>query len=271
MKTFARILALALLASALSCSKGDMAAKYEMAMATDEAVTEQSTQVPVDEGAVVHERMIIKQGRITFQTGNAAKTRSAVTEAVSKAGGYVSSDNISEYSGRTHHNLTVRVPADKFDYLLAKIESSAGKIDDRWINAADVTSEFIDVEARLAAKKELEKRYLQLLRNAWKIEDILAIERETTNLRSEIESAEGRLKYLSDQVSYSTLDVTFYEQGPTAFGFGPKFTGGIKAGWDNFLWFVIGVVNVWPFILGAIVLIWFLSRIRRRHRRREFR
>ena len=74
------------------------------------------------------------------------------------------------------------------------------------IDSQDVTEEYIDITARLKTKKELEARYLELLKKANKVEEIVSIEKEIGNLRSDIESIEGRLRYINNAVAYSTLD-----------------------------------------------------------------
>jgi hypothetical protein len=56
----------------------------------------------------------------------------------------------------------LRIPADKFDAVMKQVEGLAEKVDNKNISTQDVTEEFIDVEARLKTKKELEVRYLEL-------------------------------------------------------------------------------------------------------------
>ncbi|MDR2691715.1 MAG: DUF4349 domain-containing protein [Dysgonamonadaceae bacterium] len=111
----------------------------------------------------------------------------------------------------------------KFELLLDRIAQNAKKLDSKNITVSDLTEEFIDIEARIKTKKELENRYKELLKQANKVEEIVAIEKEIGNLRTDIESIEGRLKYLKDKVSYSTLNVVFYERTSSPFGFNSKF------------------------------------------------
>ena len=117
----------------------------------------------------------------------------------------------------------------------------------------DVSEEFIDHEARLRTKKEVESRYREILKQAKTVQEILSVETEIGNIRSEIESIEGRLKYLSDQVSMSTLNITYYQKTGTDFGFASKFVQALKSGWDILLIFIIGIVNLWPFIIIASI------------------
>jgi hypothetical protein len=148
--------------------------------------------------------------------------------------------------------------------LLEKIFKTAQKIESKNISALDVTEEFIDIEARIKTKKELENRYKELLKQAKKVEEILEIEREIGSLRSEIESAEGRLNYLKDRVSLSTLTVVFYEKLNSSFGFTSKFGQAIQNGWTNLLWFFIGLANFWPFIIIGFTIIIIYKRLKGR-------
>jgi hypothetical protein len=157
------------------------------------------------------------------------------------------------------------VPADQFDNLIKRIEPLARKIDNRSINTQDVTEEFIDVEARLTTKKELEGRFREILKQAKTVEEIVSIESQIANVRAEVESMEGRLKYLQNQVSYSTLNVSYYEITGADFGFASKFMGSIKGGWDNLLLFLIFLVTLWPFVLSlASIVFWWVRRRKQR-------
>jgi hypothetical protein len=263
MKLLLRLLKVLILATVLSCSQSEKEAGATAYEASVESVntdnTEVTKQIPVTE------RKIIKEGEISFQTSNAAETKELLSRSVSELGGYFSSDNVSNYSDRVEYRVTIRIPSDKFDVLLEKISKTAQKIESKNINALDVTEEFIDIEARIKTKKELEIRYKELLKQAKKVEEILEIEREIGSLRSEIESAEGRLNYLKDRVSLSTLTVVFYEKLTSSFGFTSKFGQAIQDGWTNLLWFFIGLANFWPFIvIGLVVIIVYRLKSRKK-------
>lgn len=208
---------------------------------------------PDEKGLDLENRKIIKTGDIEFQTSSLSKTRNRINEAINQSEGYISSENESTYDGRVQQRIVIRVPADNFDRLVAAVTQGVGKFDRKHIEARDVTEEFLDITARLRIKKETEKRYLQLLSKANTVKDILAIEKQISELRAEIESIEGRLKYLNDRIAYSTLTVTFYEIVSAPVGFAHKFKLGIQNGWNNFVWFLVGIVNIWPFIILGIM------------------
>lgn len=200
----------------------------------------------------VTERKIIKEGEISFETKDVNETKSSIAKTVQELNGYIAKDEVLDYSDKLEHRLSIRVPADKFDLLLSKISESTEKLDSKNISVLDVTEEYIDVDARLKTKRELEERYKQLLKQATKVEEILSIEKELGKQREEIESVEGRLRYLKDKISLSSLTVTYYQRTNSAFGFSSKFGQAIKNGWNNLLGFCIGLTNLWAFILIGI-------------------
>ncbi len=203
------------------------------------------------------ERKLIKEGQIEFETENLNATRKNVFNAVDKYKSYVSSDKEFKSPGRSSITVVIRVPAANFDNLLNDATHGIDKFDRKEINVKDVTEKFLDFEARLKTKKELEIRYLDLLKQATNVIEILEIEKQAGKLRSEIESIEGRLNYLQSQVSFSTLTMTFYESIPKQTEFGQKFKNGLSNGWDNLIWFFVMLTNIWPFILITVGIIGF--------------
>lgn len=268
MKQLVRLLTLLFLVTVYSCQTNEKQVEIAAADAAPERSFEAEENEPSPEKPVI-ERKIIKEGEISFETSNSAKTKELISESVSEFNGYISNDNVFDYKDRVEHRLTIRIPADKFESLLDRISENAEKLDSKNINALDVTAEFIDVEARLKTKKELENRYIELLKQANKVEEVLAIEREIGNLRTEIESIEGRLKYLTDRVSFSTLTVVFYERTSSSFGFNSKFGQAIRNGWTNLLWFFVAMASLWPFIVIALVIFVLYRRQKSRNKKKN--
>jgi len=244
-----------------SCSQK---AKYEgtsAELAKEMAPTSQQSPEKVETAV---DRKIIKEGEISFETSNINETKSLITKTVQELNGYISKDNATVYSDKIEHRLVIRIPSNKFDSLLNKISESVDKFDSKNIDVLDVTEEYIDIDSRIKTKKELENRYKELLKQTNKVDEILNIEKEIGLLRTEIESVEGRMKYLQDRISYSTLTATYYQKTTSAFGFTSKFGQAISSGWDNFLWFLIGLTHLWTFILTGIVAVYIIIRLRKK-------
>ena len=210
------------------------------------------------------ERKLIKEGRVEFETDDLNTTRKTIFDAVKKYKAYVASDEEYKSPGRKSNSLIIRVPANNFDNFLADATKGVDRFDSKEISVKDVTKEFIDIQARIKTKKELEQRYIDLLKQTKSVTEILEIEKQMGQLRSEIESIEGRLKYLQSKISLSTLNITFYQSIPNETKFGKTFKNGFKNGWDNLIWFFVFLVNIWPFIIIGIGLIFGIKKWRKR-------
>jgi hypothetical protein len=198
---------------------------------------------------ILTERKIIKQGEISFETADVKVTKALIIKTVDELGGYIAKDNIDIYNDRISHHVVIRVPADKFDKLLDIISENAERLDSKNIDVFDVTEEYIDVEARIKTKKELENRYKEILAQAKSVDEILTIEKEIGKLRTEIESIEGRLRYLKNRIAFSTLTAEYYQRIRSSFGFASKFGRAFITGWDWLLRFIVGLIHIWPFLL----------------------
>ncbi|MBS4035266.1 MAG: DUF4349 domain-containing protein [Ignavibacterium sp.] len=215
------------------------------------------------------DRKIIKDGNIRFETSSVKETQSFIKQTVNELGGYIGDEKVFDYKERIEHNITVRIPENKFDFLVEKISETAEKIDSKTINSKEVTEEFIDVEARVKTKKELEARYKEILTQANRVDEILNIEREIGKLRSEIESLEGRLNYLKNRVALSSLTITYYEKTTSPFGFFSKFFQALKNGWNYLLWFIIILTSLWPFILIVVLVLVVVNTINKKKKKKQ--
>ena len=207
------------------------------------------------------ERKLIKTGSVTFETKELEATRKTVLDLVNKHKGYIARDNQYKSDDRISTTISVRVPAKSFDLVLEGIAKGVDKFDAKNIHISDVTEQFLDVEARLKTKKALETKYLEILKKAKTVREILDVERELGKLRGDIEATEGRLKYLQSQVSLSTLNITFYKKNAgSEEGFGNKIGDAFKQGFENVKAFLVSMLTVWPFMIILFLLIFYVRK-----------
>ena len=225
-----------------------------------EATTVELTAPPVEKSVAedsknMTEQKLIKNGDISFEVKNIKNTKTFLQKVISKHKGYISSEKIEDYRINPTEILTVRVPNSNFDNIINNIGLQIGEFDSKRIDIEDVTADFVDIEARLKNKKQLEGKYQELLAKANNMTDILKIEKEISLIREDIESTEGRLRYLNNQVGYSTLIITYYEKRATAgFHFGGKMADALSNGGMGFLWFLIGMMQLWPmWLIGSLI------------------
>jgi hypothetical protein len=123
----------------------------------------------------------------------------AVERVARDVGGYLSS--------RQDNSITIRVPRDRFDDAIGRIEK-LGDVTHRDIKAQDVTDEFVDLQARLKNAYSIRDRLNELMSKA-AVKEALEIEKELGRVTEDIERMEGKLKLLRDQMAFSTVTVTF--------------------------------------------------------------
>jgi hypothetical protein len=273
MKTKINLLILLLAALTISCSNSENKQEYSLGIVEYEELPADAYRAVTVEApyAVVKEtvRKLIKKGDVVFETQNIAETKNLITNAVSNLGGYISKDNVYSTESRITHSIEIRVESEKFDELLNLISESAAKIESKTVDVIDVTEEFIDVEARIKTKKEIESRFRELLKMAKSVDEILRIEREIGNVRNEIESAEGRLRYLKDRVAYSTLSVEYFQKLTSNIEFINKIMYGLSQGWDLLLYLFIGLSYIWPFVLIPLIILFTIRFVRKSRKNRK--
>ena len=223
------------------------AVAMDLAMPSKDASAEplpanQPNSIPVKNTDSAIERMLTKEGTLTWETSNVEKSHAAMLVQAKKYNAYISNDN----QTRNDYQTTTRM-----------------KFDEKNIEVLDVTEEFIDVSARMKTKKELEQHYYDLLKQTKNVNEVLQVEEQLNTVRADIESAEGRLKYLKDKVSMSTLHLTFYETTSAPVGFFGEIGKSFVSGWKGFLYFVLGIIAAWPLVLiFSLFLYWFIKRRR---------
>jgi hypothetical protein len=214
-------------------------------------------------------RDVIYTATLVVRTSSVPKATEQASAIAEKAGGFVFAANTTVDDDTT---MTIRVPSVAFDATMDKL-AGLGRELQRDIKAQDVTADVVDVEGRLKTAQTSADRLRTLLSQSTSAPDILAVEAELAKREAEIESQQGRLRVLNDQVALATVRLRLTKRNAIEVSKDlPGFLGGLRAG-------VVAVVNVaqgllvvlgfllpfGPFIAAAI---WLLRRYRRRHRRR---
>lgn len=203
------------------------------------------------------EKKIIKTAYLNIEVLNFQSTRKLIDSTIKKYDAYIMSENLQNTEYQITSNINIKVPAERFEKLLADIAKLAKKVEYQNIESQDVTEEYIDVESRLNNSKKVEQTYLRLLRRTTSIEDILKIEQKLGEIRSEIESTQGRLKYLSHQVSFSTINLSVYQKLEYKYvpekseGFFQRLKKSIDQGWKGIVAFILFLIKLWPLWLIA--------------------
>lgn len=247
---------------------------------SNDAVTE-SAQTPrafnQSTGEVTHltTKKIIRDGNLVLETKAMQQTLKHLDSLIHYYKGYLAGENFQDNNHESLTNYTVRIPAGAFDNFLIDLEKGEAKLTHKQINARDVTTQFIDLETRLSNKEKYIERYRELLKKANSIKEILEIEQQIRNLEEEVESSKGQLKYLSNQVAYSTLRISITQKKDYHYtpekrdGLWQKLKASVSKGWYVFVDFLLLLLTLWPFGLLAIILIITIRKYNKRRRSRK--
>lgn len=207
---------------------------------------------PAGNGALVEQR-IIKTGEVAVEVDNVAVILARVRVMAVELGGYVGGSQAGTLDESA--SLTLRVPAARFDELLARLhEMEEVEVVSESTNEQDVTRDIVDLEARIRNLEASEESYRVLLDRAEKVDDILAVQSRLDEVRGQIEQLTGQLQTVEGQADLSTLTVTIIPRGePVA---------AVQATWDpgsQFESAVAALVGLGQGILNALiwlVIVW---------------
>jgi hypothetical protein len=121
--------------------------------------------------------LLIKNGYLTIEVKDYASYRKNIQQLVSKYGGYIGNESEVNESYRIYNDIVIRIPASSFDKMMNGLMESGIKTDSKRVEVQDVGEEYADLQARIIAKKAIEKRYLDILNKASKISDILEVKK----------------------------------------------------------------------------------------------
>lgn len=226
-----------------------------------EAATDETAQKIIYNASLSMESTDFDAARETLMA--AVEANEAWMESASVYGAEKDHDRSADY--------TVRVPVDNYRAFLAAV-GEAGSVRNVSENAENITSSYIDVQARLTALEAQRTRLNELADQAETTADLLEIESQLSDVQYQLENYTGQLRNMDQQVSYSTVDIYLQEVvtlTPTGVTFTERIADAFGGGWDAFVGFVQGVVialvYLWPVVLIAIAVLAALRFWRKRH------
>ena len=211
---------------------------------------------------------IIKTATTRYKVADVKKATATIKQMAETYGAYISELRFNNTLYEKQNKFTIKVPNAYFDTMMDTIAGTAAFVEYENITTQDVTEEFMDISARLKTKQEVKKRFEEVLRKrAVTVEDILMTEDKLRVIQEEIEAAQGRLKYLTDKVSFSTIHVDLYETveykaEPESYTktFVDKAKNGFSNGWSIVEVLILGLITIWPLLLMG-GLIWVLVKM----------
>jgi len=239
-------------------------------------------------GEPATDRMVILNASMQVRVDDLAAAIASVRTLTQAAGGSISQLTVSSnsdspatdsgssasstarFQGPASASLTLRIPAKRLADIEAKV-SGLGKLISQSANESDVTQQHIDMSARLTNLRAEESRLRALLARAGKISELLAVERELSRVRGDIESMQAQLTYLEGQAAMATLTLALEQPGPVVrpsggrWGIVDAVTNGVQAAVVLVNGLITAVIAFSPLIALGLLVWWLIRRgIRRR-------
>jgi len=154
------------------------------------------------------DRNLILTAKIDMRSKDPWATSDRAQAIASGLGGDVLNLTQSGSGDARSASLTIRVPSSRFADALQQLRTLEGEIQTSGVSAQDVTDQFVDLQARLAAKQAEEQRYLAILTKANTIDEILKVDASLSNVRTQIEQLTGQINSIKQRTDYSTISMS---------------------------------------------------------------
>ncbi|HSK67412.1 MAG TPA: DUF4349 domain-containing protein [Anaerolineales bacterium] len=212
------------------------------------------------------ERLVIRNADLAIVVQDPEERMAAIASLANRLGGYVVSSNL--YQSFTNlgkevpeASIVIRVPAERLDEALAEIKEGAVDINYENVSGQDVTSIYVDLQSQLKAKEAAEQKLLEIMDEATRAEDVLAIYLQVQSIQTEIEQLKGQIKYYEESAALSSISVRLVaEESTQPIVVGPwKPEGAAKAAVEDLIRFLQNfaefLIRFVIFTLPALILI----------------
>lgn len=219
-------------------------------------------------------RSVIETAYLTLETDELLATSEAVRSLVASAGGFIDSwqQQTNDAGELWQVYATLRMPAKDLEGSLDDL-AALGQVRSLERSATDVTTQVIDLDARITALESSVQRLLGLIDSAGTTSELLEAESYLSQRQAELESLKSQREYLSTAISFATVTVSIYQTGTSASASPSNFWEGLVAGWDGLVAFlagstvVLGLIAPWVLLVLPFAAIgWYLWRKRNRLR-----
>ena len=154
------------------------------------------------------ERMIVRTGEMSMVVEDVTQACDDIARLAVGYDGYTVSSQIWGEDEDIRGQISIRVPAEKFELALTELRNLAVRVESESTRSEDITEEYVDLQSRLNNAEATEQQYLALLEKTEDVDDILKIYERLSWVRQEIEQIKGRMQYLERTTSMSLIEVS---------------------------------------------------------------
>lgn len=227
-------------------------------------------------------RLIVRNASLSLVVTDVPAQVEAIAQIAKDYNGFVVSSNSTTFGSDTRANVVLRVESDKLDNAIGRLRAMAIEVRNLNVTGEDVTAEFVDLDAQLKNLESAEAQLKKIMEQTEKSEDVLAVFREITAIRGQIDQIKGRMKYLSQSAALATVSVELIPDAAARPVEAPAWRPGgtlnnavealirsLQGLVDIAIFFGIAVLPILLIIIAPFVLLfWLLRRIGRNRKAR---
>lgn len=174
-------------------------------------VANDTNEIQISESALI-EKKEIRNGNLSLKVEKIDEATDKIEVIAKNQNGEVFSTNFHEaIKGQKSGYIIIKVPIEKFEITIDQIKSVATQITSESTTGQNVTEQYSDLKIRLKNKEAEEQSFIKILDQAVKVEDVLAVTRELSRVRSEIEQLQGQINFMDSQTDLATITVDLSE------------------------------------------------------------
>lgn len=248
----------------------DMVAAGSLAVPPEDGTVARDGKV--DGSATTQEQSVIRTAYVNLTVEDVGRSTRDVHTLVGQRHGLISAEDSQVNGDANYSTMTVQVPAAVLDSFIAEV-SSLGTVESVSVNAQDVTTQVVDLDARIQVLQTSIDRMAVLLAQAEQIDDLLAIETQLSSRQAELDSLTAQRAWLGDQVAMSSVTISLAPTTTLTDIDAAGFLSGLRSGWAAFVSAIaVGVTALGfllPFALIFMIVLIPLIAIAVRHSRRQ--
>ena len=159
--------------------------------------------------------LIVHTGSLTLEVTSIDQSVTAAAGVVTRAGGFVAGSKEAGTGSAATAAVTYRIPAAAWEPALAALRD-VGIVRDQEIKADEVTGTVLDLGARITNLQATEAALQAIMAKAARIDDVLAVQKQLTDTRGQIEELSAKKAGLENQAAFGSLTATFRLPPPAA-------------------------------------------------------
>ena len=229
--------------------------------------------------SALEDQKLIYTADVSIDTTDFQKSIDALRKLMADCDAFAEYEDQWSYGSQDLHvlNVTLRVPAEKYDELMAGMDGIEGTVTNRSSQVINITREYADNEAVIEGLEIQEERLLDMMEKAETIEEMILVEERLSEVQIELNRTRTSRENMDSEVSLSTVCVTInevrYSTTTTETGYLERVGNAFADMWDSLVEgvgdFGIALIYAIPAIVVLVVIILLVRRAIRNYNKKK--